>query len=238
MGRRPALLATTTLTVATALTLLAAGMLGMLEHPWRDVTVLTWLASERAVPAGEGSRLAVPPDPAPPTGDGSSPGPAPVVATASPLAVRIDALDVDAPIVPVGVLPDGAMEVPDDVGTLGWYATDWRRVSPGDTGVAVLAGHRDSRVQGPGALHDIAELDRGARVRVVHLDGTVTTWAVDRILTTPRDQLPGDLLFTTDGPPTLALVSCGGEFDTATRSYTHNTIVLATLVDDRAPAAP
>lgn len=131
---------------------------------------------------------------------------------------------------PVGVLADGAMEIPDDVGTVGWYATSARRVSPGDPGVAVLAGHRDSRVQGPGALHDVSELVSGDVVRIVHVDGRVSTWRVDEVLETLREELPGELLFSREGPPRIALVSCGGEFDRATGSYTHNTIVIASEV--------
>lgn len=236
MVRRPALLATATLTSTTALTLVAAGWLGMLEHPLRDIPVLAWLAPEGPVkdPGGAaGADVVVMPDPAPRTERGPASGPAPVVATAAPVVLRIDTLDVSAPLVPVGVLADGAMEIPDDVGTVGWYATEWRRVSPGDPGVAVLAGHRDSRVQGAGALHDVGELVAGDIVTIVHLDGRISRWSVDETLTTARDELPGDLLFTTDGPPRIALVSCGGEFDRATRNYTHNTIVFASEVDDR-----
>jgi sortase (surface protein transpeptidase) len=122
------------------------------------------------------------------------------------------------------------MEIPDDVDTVGWYATSERRVSPGDPGVAVLAGHRDSRVQGAGALHDIGELTPGDLVRIVHVDGRVSTWRVDELLETRREELPGEILFRRDGPPRIALVSCGGEFDPTTRSYTHNTIVLASEV--------
>lgn len=234
MTRRPALLVTATLTSTTALTLVAAGWLGMLEHPLRDIPVLAWLTPEgpRTDPgAAVAVDVAVPPDPAPRTDRGPASGPAPVVSTAAPVALRIDALDVSAPLVPVGVFEDGAMEIPDDVGTVGWYATEWRRVSPGDPGVAVLAGHRDSRVQGAGALHDVALLGPGDVVRIVHVDGRVSTWRVNTVLETAREDLPGDLLFATEGPPRIALVSCGGEFDATTRSYTHNTIVLASEID-------
>ena len=233
MVRRPALMVTATLTTTTALTLGAAGWLGMLEQPLRDVPVLGWLtgAGPGADPdPAAGTDVAITPDPAPRTGDGPAPGPAPVVRTAAPVALRIDALGVTAPLVPVGVLEDGAMEIPDDVGTVGWYATAARRVSPGDPGVAVLAGHRDSRVQGAGALHDVGELARGDLVHVVHVDGRVSTWRVDEVLETPRDELPGELLFSREGPPRIALVSCGGEFDRTTGSYTHNTIVIASEV--------
>lgn len=40
--------------------------------------------------------------------------------------------------------------------------------------------------------------------------------------------LPADL-FVNSGPPKLALVTCGGPFDAATRHYLDNVIVWATL---------
>ena len=240
MLRSRALPVTAALVVATGLTLGATGALGMLERPVRDVPVLQWLSPDR--PETDPDRVAgagdvVTPGPTPRTDRGPASGPAPVgpqKATRSapaPMMLHIPQLDVSAPIVRVGVLPDGGMEVPDDVTVVGWYAADQQRVSPGDPGTAVIAGHRDSRVQGEGALHDIGALRRGDTLAVVHLDGAVSRWVVEGVLTTPRDALPSELLFRRDGEPRLALVTCGGTFDTATRSYSHNTIVLAAPAD-------
>jgi hypothetical protein len=146
-----------------------------------------------------------------------------------PLLLHIEDLGVLAPIEQVGVLADGGMEIPDDIGVVGWYATDHRRVSPGDPGTAVIAGHRDSRKQGLGALHDLVRLRPGATIDIVHADGLISRWTVEETLMTPRDALPADVLFAREGAPRLALVTCGGTFDEQTRSYSHNTIVLAQL---------
>jgi hypothetical protein len=243
MARRRALPATAAVIVATGLMLGAGGRLGMLELTVGDLTDVAWPVPDR--PETDPDRAAVTgpvptPGPAPWTSPGPAPDPAPagpharLRAATAPVSLRIGGLDVRAPLVKVGVLPGGTMEIPDDVATVGWYATAERRVSPGDPGVAVLAGHRDSREQGPGALHDIAGLAAGDTIHVVHADGAVSTWSVDEVLTTPRDRLPSRLLFAREGAPRLALVTCGGTFDAATRSYSHNTIVLASLVPSRA----
>lgn len=238
MARRPAPLATATLVISTALMLTGAAQLGMLEQPFRDVPILRWLTPEG--PATQGgadgdSSIPRPSTTAPRTpevnvGAGAD-GHADLTSTSGPVHLEIPSLDVSAPILTVGTLPDGSMEIPDDVDLVGWYAADQLPVRPGDPGTAVIAGHRDSRIQGAGALHDIAELAPGGRIELRHEDGSVSVWEVDRILTTPRAELPAELLFSRDGPPRLALVTCGGTFDRTTRSYTHNTIVLASLVD-------
>jgi len=239
MLRSRALLVLATVAVAAGLTLGAAGMLDMLERPAGDTPLLAWWSPDRPAedPAGAaraaGEERAPTPGPAPRTDRDPAPGPAPVVTTASPLSVSIDALGVSAPVVPVGVQSDGAMEIPEDVAIVGWYMRDARRISPGDAGTAVLAGHRDSRSQGRGALHDLSELEVGATIHVTHLDGRVSVWQVDETLLTPRDALPSDVLFARDGPPRLAVVTCGGRFDRAAGSYTHNVIVLASAVKSR-----
>lgn len=225
MRRRVALPVTVSLALAATLTLVAATS-GWLDAP---------------VPGhgdDAGGTVVVPAVRDPGTGgarDGARDGAAeraPVVTTSSPVAVHVGALDVSAPLVPVGVLEGGVMEIPDDVATVGWYATAARRVSPGDPGTAVLAGHRDSRTQGAGALHDLGALTPGDVIEVIHLDGTVSAWQVDDVLLTPREALPVELLYATDGPPRLALVSCGGEFDRAAGSYTDNVIVVASPSGD------
>jgi hypothetical protein len=239
MAHRRALPATAALIVATGLTLGAAGRLDMLELSVRDVPIVARLVPDRPVTDPDRVAVAGPvpmPSPAPWTGTGPAPGSAPagpharLRAAVAPAVLRIASLEVTAPVMRVGILACGGMEVPDDVAKVGWYATEDRRVSPGDPGVAVLAGHRDSRAQGPGALHDLADLGVGETVHVVHIDGRVSIWQVDDVLTTPRDALPSEMLFARTGPPRLALVTCGGAFDAATRSYSHNTIVLASLL--------
>jgi len=233
MLRSRALPVVAALAVAAGLTLGAAGMLGMLERPTSDVPLLAWLSPDSPAEAparAARTELAPTPDPAPRTTPGPRPGPAPAVSTASPLMLTIGTLGVAAPLVSVGVLPSGAMEIPADVSTVGWYETDARRISPGDPGTAVLAGHRDSRVQGSGALDGLESLEVGDTIEVIHLDGRTSIWQVDEQLLTPRDELPSDVLFARTGAPRLALVTCGGSFDRSAGSYTHNVIVLASQV--------
>ena len=255
MARDRALSTTTTLTSAVGLLLVACGVLGVLEHPVAQPPALAWWTPDLPVPqpgsaddagstptsdpARRPDQGPVPcPTPPPPAADPSDPsaGAPDAVPMAPPLQLAIAQLGVTAPVVPVGVLDGGGMEVPDDVGTVGWYSVPWRSVSPGDTGVAVLAGHRDSRRDGAGALHQLARLVPGDTITVLHADATTSIWVVDEVTSTPRTQLPAERLFTRTGAPQLAVVTCGGPFDLLTRSYTKNTIVYASRVGPGAAA--
>jgi LPXTG-site transpeptidase (sortase) family protein len=146
-------------------------------------------------------------------------------APAPPVRVRLPALDVDAPVTPVGVDDRGRMDVPSDVGTVGWY-----RFGPGPgaaTGSAVLSGHVDDRDQGYGAFHRLADLAPGDPVAVDLADGGVVSYRVDAVTRVPKGELPVGAVFARTGAPRLTLVTCGGPFDYDAHAYTQNVVVVA-----------
>ena len=116
---------------------------------------------------------AVAPAPAPTTAAVPA-APAPV---AAPSRVRLSGVDVDVPVVSVGVDDRGDMEVPEDVGTVGWYRFG---PPPGSAaGSSVLSGHVDDRVQGRGAFYRLSDLATGDPVEVELVDGTVLQYRVN-----------------------------------------------------------
>jgi hypothetical protein len=144
---------------------------------------------------------------------------------AAPVHLRIDRIGVDHPIVPVGLEPDGTMEIPEDVLELGWYEPG---VRPGEGGSAVLSGHVDSRTQGRGAFFELGRLDVDDRVVVTTRDGSEQRWRVVARTRYPKDELPVEELFVWGGDDQrLVLITCGGDFDSATRHYTDNVVVHA-----------
>lgn len=140
-----------------------------------------------------------------------------------PVRLAIPALGVDAPIVPVGVEPHGGMEVPQDVRTAGWYRFG---PLPGARGSAMVIGHVDSRVQGPGIFFGLSRLELGEKIGVQLADGPTQYFVAVARRLIEKDELPLDL-FARDGPPRLTLVTCGGGFDETSRSYSHNVVVYA-----------
>ncbi len=178
-----------------------------------------------------------------PAGVGASPAPAgPVPVPAPPLAapspaaaggapvpeappVRVRIGDVAAPVVVVGVDGQGAMAVPEDVNTVGWYGYGPRPGAP--AGSSVLSGHVDDKLQGPGAFADLAEVRGDDPVEVELADGTVARFQVRAVERFAKEELPLDRIFDRSGPARLVLVTCGGEFDRAARSYEENVVVTA-----------
>jgi hypothetical protein len=147
---------------------------------------------------------------------------------APPSRLRLPTIEVDAEVVSVGLEADGAMEIPSDVRTVGWYDPfAGSGLSPGEPGTAVIAGHVDSRVQGRGAFWLLRDLQTGDMVEVEHSDGTTSTWRIESVIRYPKTDIPIEDIFTFEGPSRLALITCGGEFDRSSGSYLDNYVVTA-----------
>jgi hypothetical protein len=145
----------------------------------------------------------------------------------APVGLVIDGLGLDATVLPVGVDPStGELDVPPDAGTVVWYE---HGSSPGAPGSAVLAAHVDYDGR-RGAFFRLRELEPGATVSVAYDDGSTRTFTVSTRRSYDKDALPTDELFTREGPAILTLVTCGGPFDAAARSYLENVVVQAVPV--------
>jgi Sortase domain len=141
-----------------------------------------------------------------------------------PVSLTIEAIGVRARVVSVGVeTVTHAVVVPDDVRDVGWYRFG---PVPGRTGSAVLLGHVDSRIQGPGVFFRLRTLVPGDIVRVGFADATRASFEVVGRRSYPKGQLP-PTIFTRAGPPVLTLVTCGGSFDETAARYSDNVVVFA-----------
>jgi hypothetical protein len=91
-----------------------------------------------------------------------SPSPRPAGGDVSdPVRLRAPDIDVDAAVIPLGLEPDGTLEVPQDFSETGWYTAG---PEPGEPGPAVIAGHVDSK-RGPAVFFRLRELRPGGHRR-------------------------------------------------------------------------
>jgi hypothetical protein len=149
------------------------------------------------------------------------PLPGPLV---TPTRLRVAAIGLDAPVVPVGLRPDGQMEVPSAT-AVGWYRLG---PVPGATGSSVLAAHVDYAGQ-RGAFFDLRSVPVGAEV-LVDGDGATRRFVVSSREQVAKADVALDRYFTAEGPARLTLITCGGAFDRGVGHYVDNVIVTADLV--------
>jgi sortase (surface protein transpeptidase) len=119
--------------------------------------------------------------------------------------------------------PSGELQVPADFDRVGWFAGG---PVPGSPGPAVLAGHVDSR-SGPAVFYRLKELRSGDEVTVWRSDGLVVRFTVDSVHRYPKNAFPTDTVYGPTPGVALRLITCGGSFDAARRSYRDNIVVYA-----------
>jgi sortase (surface protein transpeptidase) len=146
-------------------------------------------------------------------------------ATLQPTDVRIASIGVDAPLVPLGLNPDGTIQVPDRFDVAGWYVY---RPVPGQRGPSVIAAHVDSK-SGPATFFRLRELQPGAVVDVDRNDGTTARFVVTAVEQHPKVAFPTVRVYGPTRDPELRLLTCGGRFDWSSHHYTDNVIVFARL---------
>jgi hypothetical protein len=76
----------------------------------------------------------------------------------------------------------------------------------------------------------LRSLRPGDRVEVSLADGVTVHFVVDAVAMYPKKQFPARLVYGSRGYAALQLVTCGGAFDTSTRSYLSNVVVYTSLV--------
>ncbi|OON72722.1 class F sortase [Streptomyces tsukubensis] len=199
--------------------------------PW-GVIALVLLAGLALLRNGSGEFVSGPPQPAPaaaadPRASRAERGGNPVSREfAAPERVRIPAIQVDAPVRPVGVDAEGWVDAPppDDPNLAGWFS---QAVRPGDKGTAVVVGHVDNR-QGPAVFYGLGSLKKGNHVEVADKDGHTAVFEVYGVEVFAKDRFPGERVYASTGSAELRVITCGGGYS-KTSGYDGNVVVFARL---------
>jgi LPXTG-site transpeptidase (sortase) family protein len=126
----------------------------------------------------------------------------------SPARIQIPSIGVDASIEDIGIV-DGVMQTPENAWNVGWYAN---LSSPGATGNAVFAAHRDWWGIGPVVFYNLDQVSIGDEVVVAGVGGESATYVV-----TDVSSIAADADFTSvispHGGDEITLITCSGNFD-------------------------
>ncbi|WP_367319275.1 class F sortase [Streptomyces sp. HUAS ZL42] len=201
--------------------------------PW-GVTALVLLTGLALIRNGSGEFDIGPPQPASAAAADSRAGQGASGQTPDPLPysmadrVRIPAIHVDAPVIPVGLDSDGWVGAPppEDPNLAGWFTG---AVSPGEKGTAVVVGHVDNR-QGPAVFYGLGALRKGSRIEVARQDGKTAVFEIYGIEVFEKNNFPGDRVYASKGAPELRVITCGGGFSRQ-NGYAGNVVVFARLAE-------
>jgi sortase (surface protein transpeptidase) len=187
----------------------AAGLVMLTGHPGQ--------AADRKIKAS----VAAPSGSAAP-----APGSSPAPAAPAPVSLTIPAIGVHTKLTRLGITAKGTLQVPTITSVAGWYTGSPR---PGEVGSAVIAGHIDS-YSGPGIFYRLSDMRPGQRIYVRRANGSLAVFSVTAVQQYPKDRFPTSQVYGPAPDAELNLITCGGTFDYATRSYLSNTVVYSTEI--------
>lgn len=149
-----------------------------------------------------------------------------VLGRSTPVRLRIPAIEVDTPVIRLGLAQDGTVEVPpiaaDD--RAGWYR---HSPTPGQVGPSVILGHVTVGAYGDGVFRDLGRLRRGDRIVAGREDGSSAEFTVSAVRTVAKADFPADDVYGDVDRPELRLITCGGPREG--EEYRDNVIVFARL---------
>lgn len=167
---------------------------------------------------------------APKASPSETPGARPLLLPASvPTTLTIQSIGVHTVVNPIGLNPDGTLQVPAPgplYNQAAWYNGS---PTPGQLGPAVIEGHVDSAADGPSVFFKLGAVRVGAQVKVDRADGSVAVFAVTGVRRFSKDNFPTKLVYGDSRQAGLRIITCGGPFDKSTGHYKDNIVVFAQL---------
>jgi sortase A len=146
-----------------------------------------------------------------------------------PERLIIPALSVDAAVQRVGIGKSGNMAVPTNYTDVGWYKYG---AKPGEQGNAVFDGHLDNGFGNPGVFRNLHTLNRGDLIYVKTIQGIHVQFAVTNIERVDANTLSTDTVFDDEGKPKIKLITCEGDWDPQTKTYSERLIVTAEVISN------
>lgn len=136
--------------------------------------------------------------------------------------LKIPLIGVDSVVIPMGLTPDGAMDIPKDPDDVAWFNLGQR---PGENGSAVIAGHYGWKDNLPAVFDHLHEIRKGDRVFIEDEKGETTIFIVREIRRYGKDEAASEVFRSNDGKSHLNLITCAGVWNTVEKSRSERLVV-------------
>jgi len=153
----------------------------------------------------------------------------PSLSRSIPVHITIPDIGVDAPITQVGKAEDGTIQTPGNGTDTAWYK---QSPTPGEIGPAIIVGHVDW-INNVAVFWKLRELKPGNTVIVTREDGSKASFKVDSLSQFSQASFPTEQVYGNIDFAGLRLITCSGSFNSQTYQYSDNTVVFASLIDQK-----
>ncbi len=141
-----------------------------------------------------------------------------------PLRLKIPKINVRAAFEYVGLTSQGAMDVPKNPINVAWFDLGQR---PGEAGSAVVAGHYGWKDGKASAFDNLYKLRKGDKLYVENDKGLTVSFVVREIKKYNYQADAPTVFGSSDGKSHLNLITCGGIWNKAKKSYSERLVVFA-----------
>ncbi len=150
----------------------------------------------------------------------------PTLPRSEPVTLSIPNIGLDTRLVPLEATTEGMMELP-PVKRAGWYTGS---VTPGESGLTVLAGYIRRSTNEPGIFKNLRRLRIGQPIVVDRADGASANYLVTRIESYEKGSFPAEEVYASGSEPELRMVTTGGALKNG--DPLGNVVVFARLIRD------
>jgi sortase A len=146
----------------------------------------------------------------------------------NPSRLIIPSLSINANVQSVGVTKSGNVGIPSNFTDVAWYKYG---TVPGQIGNAVIDGHVDNAIALPGVFKHLAQIKVGDDVYVQTVQGTKLHFVVTDAQAYPYKDVPMQKIFSMNDAQYLTLITCGGTWVQAVKSYDQRFVVYAKFIE-------
>jgi LPXTG-site transpeptidase (sortase) family protein len=146
----------------------------------------------------------------------------------------VPSIEIDAPIVTLGVDADGTMQSPDNPVDVAWYSFSGR---PGEGSNIVMAGHLDFVNYGAAVFYRLKEAKAGDELQLALVDGSTALYRILDVAIYDEATAPVLEIVGPTESEIVTLITCGGSFDPVSREYDKRVVLRAERVPEQAQAA-
>ncbi len=156
-------------------------------------------------------------------------------APSEPKYIRLPSIQAEGFIQKMGIDQNQQIAAPGNVNLAGWYVNS---ALPGQAGLSIIDGHVDG-LTSPGIFKRLGQLKKDDKFVIELGNGSELNYVVASASVVANDQAAG-VLFSQDPKVSsqLNLITCGGAFNRASKSYEQRVIITATLLPASSSGRP
>lgn len=147
-----------------------------------------------------------------------------------PKYLAIPKLSINTNVYAVGTTKEGAVDAPETAWGVGWYRDG---TIPGSgSGAALVDGHVNDAFNTPGVFYELSSLTHGDKVTIIRGDDSELHYQVVKVSEEPLKNIDMKRVLSSvePGKEGLNLITCGGKYDKATRTYANRVVVYTVRV--------